>query len=124
MLSGLITLLLFFLAGEFLVTLMAWPVPGSVLGMFLLFVFLLVRKGPSENLKSSSHSLLPYIALFIVPAAVGIVNHMDLLAQEGGLILFAIVVSLLVGIPLAAWIMQRLMARADKDSQAFEKGDQ
>ena len=118
MLNGLIILLLFFLGGEFISELMGWPVPGSVLGMFMLFVFLSVRGALDENLKKTSHVLLPYLPLFIVPASVGIVNHLDLLKQDGLLILIAMIVSLIVGIPLSAWIMMRAMKKREGNDHA------
>lgn len=111
MLYGLIVFLLYLLLGEFISHLLAWPVPGSVMGMLLLFVTLVVRGGISPDLKKSSNSILPYLPLFIVPASVGIVNLMGLLEREGIAILVAMVGSLLVGIPvcglLAQWLIKR-----------------
>ena len=124
MLRGLITLLMFFLAGEFISALFAWPVPGSVLGMLLLFVVLVVRGAISEPLRQSSQNLLPYLPLFIVPASVGIVNHMDLLKDDGLLIMFAMVISLLAGLPLAGWVMQWFMTRTmNRRKQSLHSGD-
>lgn len=114
MLNGLIILLLFFLGGEFISELMGWPVPGSVLGMFMLFVVLSIRGALDENLKKTSNALLPYLPLFIVPASVGIVNHLELLKEDGLLILVAMVVSLIVGIPVSGWVMQFFMDKKIK----------
>lgn len=47
-LVGVTLLLVLQLIGEVTVRLLAWPVPGPVLGMILLFVFLLARKGVSN----------------------------------------------------------------------------
>ncbi len=109
MLNGFIVLLIFFLLGEFIANLFSWPIPGSVMGMLLLFVFLVVRSGVPKSIKSSSDSLLPYLPLFIVPASVGIVSHLYLLQQDGIIIVIAMVVSLLVGIPLCGWMMQAIL---------------
>lgn len=109
MLNGFIVLLIFFLLGEFIANLFSWPIPGSVMGMLLLFVFLVVRSGVPKSVKSSSDSLLPYLPLFIVPASVGIVSHLYLLQQDGIIIVVAMIVSLLVGIPLCGWMMQTIL---------------
>ncbi len=109
MLNGFIILLIFFLLGEFIANLFAWPIPGSVMGMLLLFIFLSVRSGIPKSIKHSSETLLPYLPLFIVPASVGIVGHLYLLKQDGLLIVLAMVVSLLVGIPLCGWLMQGIL---------------
>jgi len=109
MLKGIIILLAFFLGGEFIAQLFAWPIPGSVIGMLLLFVFLLLRGSLPKSLKHSSDSLLPFLPLFIVPASVGIVNHLYLLQQDGWLLAVAMVVSLVLGIPLCGWLMQKIL---------------
>lgn len=114
MLKGFIILLSFFLAGEFLSTLLAWPIPGSVLGMLLLFIFLLLRGSLPKSLKQSSDGFLPFLPLFIVPASVGIVNHLYLLQKDGPLLVAAMVVSLLIGIPLCGWLMQILLKHKTK----------
>ncbi len=106
MLHGLIVLFSFLLAGEFVAHLFALPVPGSVLGMLLLFTVLVVRGKVSDQLKHSSDGLLPYLPLFIVPASVGIVNYMGLLQQEGWKIALAIIISLMVGLPACGLLAQ------------------
>ena len=109
MLYGLIVFIAFLLAGDFLAALLDWPVPGSVMGMLLLFSVLVIRGGISAPLKQSSQGLLPYLPLFIVPASVGIVNYMDVVREEGVLIVTAMVVSLVVGIPVCGWLAQKAM---------------
>ncbi|MEY8248334.1 MAG: CidA/LrgA family protein [Bermanella sp.] len=109
MLKGITILLAFFLGGEFIAQLFAWPIPGSVIGMLLLFVFLWRLGSLPPALKSAADSLLPFLPLFIVPASVGIVNHFYLLQQDGWLLVVAMVLSLLLGIPLCGLLMQRLL---------------
>jgi holin-like protein len=115
MLYGLIVFIAFLLLGDFLAALLAWPVPGSVMGMLLLFCVLVVRGGVNTSLKQSSQGLLPYLPLFIVPASVGIVNYMDVVREEGLLIVTAMVVSLMVGIPLCGWLAQKTMSTKQGD---------
>lgn len=109
MLNGLIILLIFFLLGEFISNLLAWPIPGSVMGMLVLFIFLIIRSGIPKSIKQSSETLLPYLPLFIVPASVGIVSHLYLLQQDGLIIILAMIASLVVGIPLCGWLMQKIL---------------
>lgn len=107
--------------GEFIAQLLAWPVPGSVLGMLLLFVVLVIKGGISEPLKQSSNGLLPYLPLFIVPASVGIVNYMDILQQDGLVMALAMFVSLLVGIPVAGLIVQGMIKRSKHGQEGKQK---
>lgn len=109
MLKGLIILCGFYLLGDFVSTLFGWPIPGSVMGMLLLFFFLILRGGLPKNLRTSSQALLPYLPLFIVPASVGIINYGTLMQSEGLWLLLIITVSVLIGLPLCGWIMQAMM---------------
>lgn len=124
MLYGLIVLLVFLLLGEFIASLLGWPVPGSVMGMLLLFTALVMRGQVTPMLKETSQSLLPYLPLFIVPASVGIVNYGDLIKQEGLVILAAMLLSLLVGIPFCGWIAQKTMPKAIPKNNHPTEGEQ
>lgn len=81
-LVGVTLLLVLQLIGEVAVRLLAWPIPGPVLGMLLLFGFLLVRKGVSESLANASSGLLTHLSLLFVPAGVGVMVHGDRLMAE------------------------------------------
>lgn len=71
-LKGFATLLLFQCLGEILKHALAILVPGPVLGMFLLFVYLVVRGEMSEGLQQASSPLIQNLALLFVPTTVGI----------------------------------------------------
>ncbi len=121
MLNGLIIFCGFYLVGEFLSGFFHLPVPGSVLGMLSLFIALTLRSQlpflskrsmlSSSALQKSAHQLLPYLPLFIVPASVGVVQYGDLLQAEGIVIFIAIALSLMAGIPVCGWVMQRVMGK-------------
>lgn len=81
-LTGITLLLVLQLIGEVVVRLLNWPIPGPVLGMMLLFGFLLVRKGVSEPLATASSGLLTHLSLLFVPAGVGVMVHGDRLMAE------------------------------------------
>jgi len=123
MLYGLIIFISYMLLGEFIAALLDWPVPGSVLGMLLLFITLVVRGGVSDSVRQSSQQLLPYLPLFIVPASVGIVNYMDLIRLEGDLILLAMIVSLIIGIPVCGWLAQKTMKIPHAQNNPKESSD-
>ena len=72
MLAGFIILLLFQLLGELITQWYQLPIPGAVIGMFLLFIFLLITGGPGKSITSASERLIRYLALFFLPAGVGI----------------------------------------------------
>ena len=92
MIEGLIKLLAFQVAGETVVHLFSMPIPGAVLGMALLFAFLVARGG-DESLDSFTGSFLRHLSLLFIPAAVGIMAHLDRIADEWLAIVIALGVS-------------------------------
>ena|SRR5579859_5874831 len=112
MIESLALILLCQLIGEVLVRLTHLPVPGPVIGMGLLFAGLVLRGGPPEKLTATANGLLSHLSLLFVPAGVGIMLHLDLIAAQWLPILAALLVSTAITIGITGWLMQRL---ADKD---------
>lgn len=73
MLPALTLLLVCQLLGEIVIRALSLPVPGPVLGMFFLFLFLLLRDGPSTELRTTAQALLQHLSLLFVPAGTGVV---------------------------------------------------
>ncbi|MCR8550707.1 CidA/LrgA family protein [Salipiger sp. P9] len=69
------------LLGELVVGALAWPVPGPVLGMVLLFVFLALRGAVPEGLSQSAGGLQKAMSLLFVPAGTGVMLHFRLLGE-------------------------------------------
>ena len=111
MIESLALILLCQLIGEVLVRLTHLPVPGPVIGLGLLFAGLVLRGGPSEKLTATANGLLSHLSLLFVPAGVGIMLHLDLIAAQWLPILAALLVSTAITIAITGWLMQRL---ADK----------
>lgn len=96
------------LIGETVQVATGLPVPGPVIGMVILFVGLLLRRGLPDGLSETAGGLLKYLALLFVPAGVGVILHIPRLADEWWPILLAIVPGTLIAIVLTALVMQRL----------------
>lgn len=91
MLAALALLLLCQLAGEAAVRAAALLVPGPVIGMMLLFAFMLLRAPLPKELEDTADGLLKHLSLLFVPAGVGVVQNIALLGDTG-LRLIAVVV--------------------------------
>jgi holin-like protein len=92
MIASLSLILLCQLVGEIFVHSFAVPVPGPVVGMMLLLILLLLRdriprlaRGPlhGNGVEARAKGLLAHLSLLFVPAGVGIVQKLDLLAEHG-----------------------------------------
>ena len=105
MLGALTVIVIFQLAGELLAKSLALPLPGPVLGMALLFLTLLVRGKVSQELRSGTSSLLQHLSLLFVPAGVGVVVHLQRVADEWLPIVAATVISTFIGLGVTALII-------------------
>jgi holin-like protein len=113
LLAGFTWLLLFQCAGEALVRLAGWPVPGPVAGMALLFAALLVRRSVPEPLSVAADGLARHLSLLFVPAGVGVMMHFGRLAGEWLPIALALLVSTVAAIAAAALTFAALARRQD-----------
>lgn len=129
---GAITLLLVCqLAGEAVTMAAGLPVPGPVVGMALLFVGLLIRRrlraGESlpdipEDLERTATGLLSHLSLLFVPAGVGVMLYLPLIAEEWLAISVSLVASTLLTIALTALLMAWLVRITGSGPSADETG--
>ncbi|UCE32542.1 MAG: CidA/LrgA family protein [Burkholderiales bacterium] len=114
MIRTLSTLLVFQCVGEIASFGLALPVPGPVIGMALLVLYLMLRPGAESALREPSLELLRHLSLLFVPAGVGVMLHAGRLSDELWPILIALVASTalaIVATALAVSAAQRWLAR-------------
>ena len=123
MIAGLALILCCQLAGEAIARGLALPVPGPVIGLVLLLILLLLRDrtqamaiGPLRDgrVETTAKGLLAHLSLMFVPAGVGVVQQLDLIAAHGvaiGLILAASVVMTMLVTVGTFLLFSRLMSR-------------
>lgn len=91
-----------------LVEVLHWSVPGSILGLALVFVLLQLKLIKLEWIDLGAKWLLAEMLLFFIPPAAGMIQYKTLLLGSGFRILLVVVVStimvmLCAGL-LAEWI--------------------
>lgn len=114
-LKGMAILLLLQFVGELLVTSLDLPIPGNVVGMVLLLVLLLVGVVKLEWVEDAAELLLSHLALFFVPAGVGVMVYFDLIAVQWLPICLSMVISTFVVMAVTGWVEQKLEKRGDAD---------
>ncbi len=102
----------FQLAGELMKVALGVPVPGPVVGMVLMFCYLVVRKGIPEDLARVGDGLLAHLSLLFVPAGVGVMLHIALIGEQALPITAALVGSTLATIAVTALVMRALSRNA------------
>ena len=106
MIRGLAILLIFQSLGEVLTRTIHGLIPGPVIGMMLLFAFLVWRKHIAPSIAMAADSLLAHLAIFFIPAAVGVMLYVGALAEAGAAWLLAILFSTAGAIAVTALIMK------------------
>jgi holin-like protein len=105
MIASLSVILICQLIGEVIVRALHLPLPGPVVGLALLFVVLILRDrfaglayGPLRDgtVEGTAKGMLAHLSLLFVPAGVGVVQQLDLIAQRGFAIFIILAASVLV----------------------------
>lgn len=86
-----------------LLSLIHFPFPGSLIGMVLLFVFLLVGWVKSDNLHEVGQFFIDNMGIFFVPGAIGILNNIALLSDLWWKLLIVILSGFLVSFTATYW---------------------
>ena len=92
------------LAGTAFAGLLGLPVPGPVIGLLVLLVWLLAGGRRPAGLEAAAEGFIRYLPLLFVPAAVGLVQYLDLLSEQGLVLIVVIVLSTLAGLLATALI--------------------
>ena len=108
MIKGSFYILLFYFIGEMLSLLIKGFLPGSVIGMILLFLSLYFKLLNPENVRSAATTITKNMAVFFVPAAVGLMAYGELVSKNLVAIVLAISVSTLLTIVTVALIQEKM----------------
>ena len=105
MIASIGLILLCQLTAEVVVRALALPLPGPVVGLVFLLLLLLARDrfgwralGPlrNEGVENSSKGMLAHLSLLFVPAGVGVVQQLDMIASHGIAIALVLAGSVLI----------------------------
>lgn len=115
MLEYLTLILICQLVGEISINLLELPIPGPVVGMIFLFLYLLAKGAVPSALSNVSSTLLTNMSVLFIPAGVGVMAHTTLLKTDFWPIMIAMVVSTLVTIIVTALVMKKLNKTSQPD---------
>lgn len=94
---GLTIIIAIYYLGLWLTRLIPYPVPGSILGMLILFLLLKIKWIPINWVDGASTMLLALLGLFFVPYGVGIIeSYDDIRAWSMSIIFIAVLTTILV----------------------------
>lgn len=126
MIASLALILLAQLVGEVLARGAGVPIPGPVIGMGLMFGFLLLRDSRvglprilpkplvDGTLETTARGLLMNLSLMFVPAGVGVVGRLDLLRAQGLKLAIVLVVSTALSLLVTVLVFRAVASRVER----------
>lgn len=114
MIRGFAILLFFQGLGELVSRVLGLPIPGPVVGLFLLLALLIIRRKVDPDLALVANGLTQHLGLLFVPAAVGVIVFLPQLAEYGVELMLALALSVAASMATTALVLKR-RERAGRD---------
>lgn len=108
--------ILFFIsiAMDSIAKLLHLPIPGSILGIIVIFTLLKSKVIKLSWIEKGANWLLAELLLFFIPAAVGVMKYIPLLESEGVQILIVVIISTLIVMISSGLIASRITKRKER----------
>ncbi|WP_068784061.1 CidA/LrgA family protein [Paenibacillus phocaensis] len=89
------------------------PIPGSILGIAVLFTLLKTGVVKLKWIERGANWLLAELLLFFIPSAVGVMQYIPLLESEGVRILIVVILSTVIVMVCSGFIASRIEKRKE-----------
>ena len=106
-------ILLILLLGEAIRISTGISIPGTVIGMVMLFIALLTKIIKLEQIDMIAKLLLDHLAFLFVPAGVGLISSLDVIGKSWLPILAIVLISTVLVIGITGWTVQLLKRRTN-----------
>ena len=120
---GLVILTLCLWVGNFISKILPIMIPGSIIGLLILFFLLAFQLIPTCWIKNSCNLFMRYMTLLFIPAAMGIMDNYSLLLQNWGPIIFGCVGGSFIVLILTAFLTEQCHKVAAKNTISSPKGE-
>jgi len=97
---------IFYYMGVGIVSVLHVPLPGSVIGLLLLALSLILKIIKVEYIQDGAGFLIGVLTLFFIPATVGVIDYPELISTTGLLIILAVIASTLISIYVTGLLSQ------------------
>lgn len=119
-------ILLFYVIGEAIshIVELIFPsifIPGTIIGMILLLTFLITEKIKLEHVNEVGTFLTSNMAFFFIPAAVSVIEYIDILKSVFLKIILIVIISTIINFFVIAWVVKMTIKWQAKLSVKGEK---
>ena len=112
-------LILYYLLGVAIVEVTGIIIPGSIIGLLLLWLSLYFKLIKVQYVQKGANLLLAFLTLFFIPSTVAIINYPELLTKAGAILMLAVILSTLFTIivtgKVSQYIEKREMGQEEKN---------
>lgn len=105
----------FFMLGSFLREFLSIPLPGSIVGLLLLWAALSFRLIPLRFVEKGAYVFLSTLPLYLIPATVGVMNYGYVFAGKGWLLVVITIGSTFITMIVASVVSQAVSKRQKKN---------
>ena len=110
-----ILILFVYFLGEVSAKSLSLPIPGNIMGMIFLFIFLVTGIIKLEKIEDAAKSILGNLAFLFIPAGVGLMNYFGIISNYVAQILFIVVITTFIVMSCTGLTVQ-LVSRKIKSS--------
>ena len=91
-------------------------IPGSIIGMILLFVLLKIKVVKVESIEELSNFFLDNMAIFFIPAGVSLIKSLDLISDNVFVLLITIFISTIIVMYVTGKLVDIMINKKSKEN--------
>lgn len=100
---------LIMLLANFIVGVLPFPMPASVMGLILLFIALCLKIVKLEQVEALGTSLTGLISFLFVPSGISVINSLGIMGQYGLQIVLIIIIATTILLAITGWTATALL---------------
>ncbi len=108
-------LYILFLLGEFLRAALSIPLPGSIIGLLVLWGLLSIKVIQLGWVEKGAYVFLATLPLYLIPATVGVMDYGHVFAGKGSLLIVITIASTFITMVVASVVSQSIAKRNMKE---------
>lgn len=110
-LEQLLIIFLFSIVGDLISSILPFPLPGSIIGLVLLYIALKTKLIETQQIDDSAQWLKSNMAILFVPLSVGIMNYFDILIDNALALVLIIIISTILTYISSAKISEQVIKK-------------
>ncbi|MGL4997737.1 MAG: CidA/LrgA family protein [Cetobacterium sp.] len=101
-------------SGVLLSELLSLPIPGTILGMFILLTLLITKVLKIKQIEKTTNTILSSMLFLFLPPAVKLLNYIDILKDSFFRVIFLIVLTTVITMAVTGSVVNFLIKRGEK----------